>query len=119
MIRTIITSLVALLCSFASTQAQLAIAPALPTPADSITIVFDATQGNGALAGYNGQVYAHTGVLTVLSSDSSDWQYVVSDWGIADPLVQMDSVGPNLYQLKVHVADFYGFPVGELVHCNI
>jgi len=115
MIRTIITSLVALLCSFASTQAQLAIAPALPTPADSITIVFDATQGNGALAGYSGQVYAHTGVLTVLSSDSSDWQYVVSDWGIADPLVQMDSVGPNLYQLKVHVADFYGFPVGELV----
>lgn len=94
------------------TQAQLLLAPALPTPADSITITFNATQGNGALAGFNGQVYMHTGVLTVFSSDSSDWQYVVSDWGIANPLVQMDSAGPDLYRLRVQVADYYGLPAG-------
>ena len=89
-------------------QAQLLVTPALPNLEDTITVLFDATQGNGALAGFSGNVYAHTGVLTPFSSDSSDWQYVVSSWGTADTMVQMDSVGPDLYSLRFQIGDYYG-----------
>lgn len=34
-------------------------------------------------------VYAHTGVITNLSSATSDWKYVVVDWGVNDPKVQL------------------------------
>ena len=93
-------------------QAQLLVTPALPNLEDTITVLFDATQGNGALAGFSGNVYAHTGVLTPFSSDSSDWQYVVSSWGTADTMVQMDSVGPDLYSLRFQIGDYYGLPAG-------
>ena len=60
-----------------SIQAQIiTVTPALPTDADGVEIIFDATQGNGGLAGYTGDVYAHTGVITNNSSSTSDWKYV-------------------------------------------
>lgn len=34
-------------------------------------------------------VYAHTGVITNLSTATSDWKYVVVDWGVNDPKVQL------------------------------
>ena len=55
--------------------------PAFPTDSELVTITFDATQGNGGLANYTGDVYAHTGVITNLSSGTSDWKYVKTNWG--------------------------------------
>ena len=37
--------------------------PALPTPDDQVTLYYDASQGNGELAGVI-PVYIHTGVIT-------------------------------------------------------
>ena len=34
-------------------------------------------------------VYAHTGVITDKSGADSDWKYVVVDWGVNDPKVQL------------------------------
>ena len=43
---------------------QVTTVPALPTSSDSITVTFDATQGDKGLMGYTGNdVYAHTGVV--------------------------------------------------------
>lgn len=50
--------------------------PSFPTPDGSLTITFDATQGDGGLAGFTGDVYLYTGLITSESTSSSDWRYV-------------------------------------------
>ena len=47
--------------------------PLFITVDDSVTIIYDATQGNAGLVGYTGDVYTHTGVLTTESNDDKDW----------------------------------------------
>ncbi|MEZ4761931.1 MAG: hypothetical protein R3C26_01600 [Calditrichia bacterium] len=39
--------------------------PEFPTENDSIVVIFDATEGDGGLQGFNGDVYAHTGVIPI------------------------------------------------------
>ena len=54
--------------------------PNFATQYDSVTIYFDATQGNGALEGFSGRVFLHTGVITSESNSGSDWKYVPAGW---------------------------------------
>ncbi|MBZ0199660.1 MAG: hypothetical protein K8H86_07325, partial [Ignavibacteriaceae bacterium] len=91
--------------------------PDFPTESDSITIVFDATQGNGGLANYTGDVYAHTGVITNLSTSNSDWKHVKTGWGVNTPETKLTRIGTNLYELKIKpsVKSFYGVPQNEQV----
>ncbi len=91
--------------------------PDFPTESDSVTIIFDATQGNGGLANYTGDVYAHTGVITNLSTSNSDWKYVKTEWGVNTPETKLTRIGTNLYQFKIKpsVRSFYGIPQGEQV----
>ena len=65
-------SLCFVLCA-AWVQAQLiTTTPAFVTDnGGEVTVVFDATQGTGGLAGYSGTVYAHTGVITSESKTDS------------------------------------------------
>ncbi|MDH3648232.1 MAG: hypothetical protein OEQ53_01030 [Saprospiraceae bacterium] len=58
--------------------------PADPAQTDEITVFFYASQGNGALAGFTNNIYAHTGVITDRSMNATDWQQVVGNWGTAD-----------------------------------
>jgi hypothetical protein len=44
--------------------------PAIPLSDGSVIIYYDATLGTGGLKGYTGDVYAHAGVLTNLSTGS-------------------------------------------------
>ncbi|MCB0642636.1 MAG: DUF4968 domain-containing protein, partial [Phaeodactylibacter sp.] len=107
-----------LLCFFVSNWgfAQvLTVQPSDPSSEDVITITFDATQGNGELAGYTGDVYAYTGVLTPDSNQDSDWFYVVSDWGQNLPALKMTSLGNDLYELTFQISDLYGLPGGQQV----
>ncbi len=89
--------------------------PAFPTADDDVTVYFDASEGNSALAGFNGDVYAHTGVITDSSTSPTDWKYVVSDWGVADPNVLMTSQGNDIYTLEYNIRDYYGIPMAEIV----
>lgn len=82
---------------------------------DSITITFDATQGNGALNNFTGPVYAHTGVITNLSTSNSNWRYVKSAWGVANAAVLMTALGNNKYSIRFHVRDYYGVPANETI----
>jgi oligosaccharide 4-alpha-D-glucosyltransferase len=78
------------------------------------TLVFNAKAGNGALAGYQCDVYFHTGVITNKSIDGGDWKHVVGNWGEADSRVKMTSLGDDLYQVKFVINDFYGLQPDEI-----
>jgi Alpha amylase, catalytic domain/Secretion system C-terminal sorting domain len=81
---------------------------------DTVTIVFDASLGNGALSNIS-PVYAHTGVITNLSANPTAWRYVQGNWGTADPQVLMTFLGNNKHEIKYHINSFYGVPQGEMV----
>lgn len=96
---------------------QITWTPLFATDLDSITVVFDATQGNGGLAGYTGDVYAHTGVITNLSTSGTDWKYVKTSWGQNTPETKLTRIGTNLYEYKIKpsVRAFYGVPTTETI----
>lgn len=88
--------------------------PTFVTQNDTVTVIFDATQGNGALVGVS-QVYAHTGVITNLSTSPTDWRHVKGNWGTDDASVRMTNIGNNKHQIKYKISTFYNIPSGETV----
>ncbi|MDW3647279.1 MAG: alpha-amylase family glycosyl hydrolase [Bacteroidia bacterium] len=92
----------------------ISIDPVFPTMDDTITVVYDATQGSAGLLGVN-QVYAHAGLITDQSTSPSDWKYVQGNWGTDDPKVKMTFLGNNKHELKYHARTFYGVPANENV----
>ncbi|MFP4555248.1 MAG: alpha-amylase family glycosyl hydrolase [Bacteroidales bacterium] len=93
---------------------QITSSPLLPTVNDEVVITFDATQGDGGLAGYTGNVYAHTGVIV---EGDSNWQYVIGEWDDLDDKPQLTEIGEDLYEMSISpsILDFYGIPSGEVV----
>ncbi|RLD19254.1 MAG: hypothetical protein DRI69_08740, partial [Bacteroidetes bacterium] len=89
--------------------------PPFPNQLDDITVFFDASEGNGALEGFTGDVYAHAGLITNLSTSGSDWKHVVGNWGTADARVLMTSEGNDIYSLSYNIKEFYGVSDGEQV----
>ena len=89
--------------------------PELPTIDDDITVYYNAAEGNGELAGFDGTVYAHAGVITNQSSSPTDWKHVVGNWGTPDPRVRMTRVMDDVYTLSYNIRDFYQIPDGEIV----
>ena len=78
----------------------ISVAPSFPKDAASISIIVDCSKGNQGLLNYGntGDVYVHTGVITNLSSSSSDWKYVkFSNFNIGDPVVKAISLGADKY----------------------
>jgi len=90
--------------------------PVMPLDNDNVTVYFDATKGNAALLNFTGDVYAHTAVLTDLSSGPSDWRYVKSGWGINTPETKMVRLSQNLYSLTINTPrSYYNVPSGEMI----
>jgi 1,4-alpha-glucan branching enzyme len=117
MYRTSLLILIAVLCA-PLLRAQIVYSdPAFATAEDEITVFFDATQGNAGLANCNCDVYLHTGVITSQSTGPSDWKYVPTAWGVANPAWRMTPVAgqPNLYRytFSPSVRAFYGVPASE------
>lgn len=90
-------------------------APVFPLDSDSVTIVFDASQGNGALAGVAPPIYAHTGVITNLSTGPTNWRYVKAPWATNLPAAQLQPLGNNLYRIGFRIRDYYGVPASEQI----
>lgn len=91
--------------------------PIFPMHNGNVTITFDASRGNGDLMNYDGDVYAHTGVITSESNGNNDWLYVVSEWGVNDADFLFTEVGTNLYELTIeNIRDFYGVPANEEIY---
>ena len=86
----------------------LSVTPAFPAQNDTVTIIYDATEGNGALTGVV-PVYAHAGLITNQSTSPTDWRHVQGNWGTADASVLMTNLGNNLHKIEYHMPSFYGF----------
>lgn len=88
--------------------------PLFPTATDQVTITFDATKGSGNLAGYTGDVYAHTGVKI---QGNNAWQYVIGSWGNNTTQPKLTRIGPNLYQLVISpsIRQFYNVPADKVI----
>ena len=105
-----------LICGFSYGQ-LITWTPNFAKDSDSIDVLFDATQGNQGLLNYTGDVYAHTGVLTNLSTSSSNWRYVLTNWGVNTPATKLERLGANLYHFKISpsVRAFYNVPAAEQI----
>ncbi len=93
----------------------LTVTPENPTADSTITFIYDASEGNGELAGYHGDVYMHTGVISAESTHPGDWKYVVTDWCENTAETKLLSLGNNLYQATYNIRSFYGIPENEMV----
>lgn len=91
--------------------------PPIPLAGEPVTIYYDATKGTAGLVGYTGDVYAHTGVLTNLSSSSSDWRYVLTDWGVNTAATKMTRISTDYYSLELSpsIQAYYGVPSSETI----
>lgn len=91
--------------------------PIFPTEADSVKIIFNASQGNSGLAGYSDEMWAHTGVLTDKSSSGTDWKYVVAGWSENTDKAKLISLGNDLWELNIgpSIREFYEVPDGEKI----
>jgi 1,4-alpha-glucan branching enzyme len=89
--------------------------PAFPSQNDPATIYFHASEGDGGLANYDGEIYAHTGVITENSSSGSDWKYVKNDWAVNSADVTLTKISANEYSLEISpsIREYYGVPAGE------
>lgn len=90
--------------------------PAFPQENMPVIIYFNAELGNGGLFNFTGDVYAHTGVITNLSTQPSDWRYVKTEWGQNTPETKMTRISDNLYSLQINdIRTYYGVPVSESI----
>lgn len=97
-------------------SAQVTTIPFFSTKDDSVIIEFDASKGNRALASWTGDVYAHTGVITALSTSLTDWRYVKATWTTNIAACKLIRVGPALYRLAIGKPhEFYAVPPNELI----
>ena len=97
--------------------AQVYLEPAFPLATDTVTVFYDASEGNGALADFAGDVYVHTGVITPESQTPSDWQNVATEWATSDPAYRLTPVPgePDLYSIRYHIPTYYDLPDGTVV----
>ena len=82
---------------------------------EDVFVYVDAT--GTPLAGYTGDMYAHTGVLTDKSATSADWRYVKHDWATNADDCKLTKVEGNLWKLTIKGGPraFYGVPAGEMI----
>lgn len=111
-------ALLLLLGAAPAAWAQVTTNPAIFTDATSVTLTYDATQGNAALKDFTGDVYIWTGVVTS-GPTGTGWTYVKSPtFGQADPAAKMtrSTTNPNQYTITLVPRTFYGVPAGTPIY---
>ena len=86
--------------------------PLVPTESGSVTIFFNADEGDGGLADFTGDVWAHTGVYT--TSSPNEWTCVKNYWPTESLFsgnrsdTQLTRISANRYRLDIdNIRDFY------------
>lgn len=87
-------------------RAQVSVIPRLASTDDTVTVYFNALAGNGGLAGFTGNVYAHTGVITQNSTHPGDWKYTKAGWGSTDSSILMTPLGNDQYSIRFHIRSY-------------
>ena len=113
----ILSLLVITAFSFTSIGQLIVADPAFPTEDDQVVITYNSALGNGGLAGYTGDMYAHAGVITSNSQSGSDWKYVKAGWDENIPACQLTNIGTDLWELTIgpSIREYYGVPEGETI----
>lgn len=88
-------------CSFALFSQVVTTDPEFPSAEDSVIVYYDASLGNQALMNYTGDIYAHTGLITDSSENTSDWEFVIASWSENLEKAKLTKVSDNLYKLKI------------------
>lgn len=105
------------LCLAAFTYAQVTSNPPFVTSdyAEDFTVIFDATQGEGGMAGAK-TCFAHTGVITTKSKNDTDWKNA-SKWGDNADKYKLKSIGNNLWELTITggLKAYYGLKDTDVV----
>ena len=102
--RKMILSFFVLLFSFSSFSQLLSWTPNFAQESSTpFTITLDATKGNLGLVGYSpvSDVYVHIGVITNLSTSSSDWKYSKFTWATTNAAAQATSLGSNKWSYTI------------------
>jgi 1,4-alpha-glucan branching enzyme len=112
-------------CCGAFSYAQLLTwTPSFPTEDNSsqtLVITVDASKGNQGLLNHTptSDIYIHTGVITNLSTSSSNWRYVKfsQNFNQPNPQLQAVSLGNNKWQFTIagSLKAYYGVPAGETI----
>ncbi len=90
--------------------------PAFPLEDSTVTVYFNAAFGNGGLFNYTGDVYAHAGVITNLSANSTDWKYVKTAWGENTSETKLTRTDDNNYSLTLSdIRAYFGVPALEQI----
>ena len=91
------------------------LSPPTVGPDDPVILRFDATAGNGELAGAD-KVYLHHGVV-ISGPDGTEWNYVIGNWGQDDGIGEMSAVPgePDQWQIEFSpsIREYFGVPAGE------
>lgn len=103
------------LCQVTSAQVVW-LKPENPSVTDSVTLYFNAAEGNMALKDVQENVYLHTGAITSKSLDGHDWKYVVGNWGKEDKTVLMKREDKNLYSFHFLIQPFYKLKPEDVVN---
>ncbi|RPD48370.1 T9SS C-terminal target domain-containing protein [Hymenobacter sediminis] len=105
----LLLSLVALLAGMPVLQAQVVTTqPTFFRDTEPVTLIFDASQGNKALANYTGDVYIWTGVITNQSTSNSDWKHVKgTNFNVPTPAEKMTALGNNKYSITFTPRTYY------------
>ncbi len=82
-------------------QSPVTLSPLYASENDSIIVYFDATKGDAGLKGFTGDVYAHTGVITNISTSGSDWKYVMAPWATNYPDIKLTRDSADHYHLVI------------------
>ena len=120
--RKLATLFLALACFNLASYAQVVTAdPVFPVSSGSVVITFHADKGDMGMKDYTGDdVYAHTGVITNLSTSLTNWRYVVAPWTTTTPPPdkgKLTRIDANSYALTISpsIREFYGVPAEEQI----
>ncbi len=72
---------------------------------DSLTITYDATQGQTGLIGAS-KVYIHAGAEL---HEFGGWQYTIGNWGQDDSIGLMKNIGTDLWQVTFEPQTYFGY----------
>jgi hypothetical protein len=91
--------------------------PAVVKSTTTETVTVYVNTAGTAMAGFTGDLWAHTGVITNKSVDDTDWKYVKHEWteNVAD--CKLKNLGNDLWSLTITGGPraFYGVAAGETI----
>jgi len=107
------------MCAFCAQGAGVVTSNPSPLQEDSkdVVVYFHADMGSKGLKGQpaSAQIYAHTGVITNLSTTNSDWKHA-PNWGDNAAKYKLEFVDTDVWKLTIgDIRTYYGIKDGETV----